>query len=249
RLYATGDLVRWLPDGNLVLLGRTDHQVKIRGYRIELGEIETVLATHPSVAQAVVTAREDVPGQKQLVGYVTATVTAEALDPLGLRHHLEVQLPSYMVPAHIIVLDAFPLTTSGKLDRNGLPAPAPVEPGGAQLPRTLVEALLADVFAEVLGVTAVGVDDDFFELGGNSLQAMRLLARLRDTLAVEADVTVVFQSPTVATMAESLRTEHGLSDESLDDDGGLAELARLSDDEVAVLLASPEETGVDEETS
>ena len=247
RLYATGDLVRWLPDGNLVLLGRTDHQVKIRGYRIELGEIETVLAAHPSVAQAVVTAREDVPGYKQLVGYVTAEA-AEALDPLGLRHHLEVQLPAYMVPAHIVVLDAFPLTPSGKLDRNGLPAPAPVEPGGAQPPRTLVEALLADVFAEVLGLAAVGVDDNFFELGGNSLQAMRLLARLRDTLAVEADVTVVFQTPTVATLAESLRTEHGLSDESLDDDGGLAELARLSDNEVAVLLAT-EETGRSEEIS
>jgi acyl carrier protein len=144
------------------------------------------------------------------------------------------------------VLDTFPMTASGKLDRNGLPAPAPGEPGGAQLPRTLVEALLADVFAEVLGLAAVGVDDNFFELGGNSLQAMRLLARLRDTLAVEADVTVVFQTPTVATLAESLRAEHGLSDESLDEDGELAELARLSDDEVAVLLAT-EETGRSEE--
>ncbi|MGH3979770.1 MAG: non-ribosomal peptide synthetase [Pseudonocardiaceae bacterium] len=241
RLYATGDLARWLPDGNLVLLGRTDHQVKIRGYRVELGEIETVLAAHPGVAQVVVIAREDVPGYKQLVGYVTAEA-AEVLNPAGLRRHLEARLPAYMVPAHIVVLDALPLTASGKLDRNGLPAPAPVSSSGTQAPRTLVETLLADVFAEVLGVEAVGSDDSFFDLGGNSLQAMRLLARLRDTLAVEADVTLIFQSPTVATLAEALRTGHGLSDESLDSDGRLAELEHLSDEEVAVLLASLEET-------
>jgi amino acid adenylation domain-containing protein len=226
RLYATGDLARWLPDGKLVLLGRTDHQVKIRGYRVELGEIETVLAAHPGVAQAVVTAREDGTGHKQLVGYVTAAA-GQAVDPLELRRHLEATLPGYLVPAQLVVLDAFPLTASGKLDRNRLPAPTPTAPDGAQLPRTVVEALLADVFAEVLGVPAVGVADDFFELGGNSLQAMRLLARLRDTLAVDADVTVVFRTPTVATMAELLRTEHGLLDENLDDEW-LAELAKLS---------------------
>lgn len=252
RLYATGDLARWLPDGSLVLLGRTDHQVKIRGYRVELGEIEAELAAHPGVAQAVVVVHEDTPGQRQLVGYVTVETTgaAGAPDSAALRGHLEARLPAYMVPAHLLVLDRFPLTAGGKIDRTGLPAPAPARLEGAAPARTVVEALLAEVFAEVLGVPAVGVDDNFFDLGGNSLQAMRLLARLRDVLDIEADVTVVFHAPTVATMAEALRTEYDLGDDNLgDDDLGdeelQARLAQLSGDELAALLASLEQTGQD----
>ncbi len=203
RMYRTGDLARWLPDGNLEFLGRADHQVKIRGFRIELGEIEAVLVKHPAVAQAAVVARDDGPAGKALVAYVVPAAGA-APEPLGLRRHLGSFLPDYMVPSAFVVLDALPLTSNGKLDRNAMPAlEQREETFGA--PRTPDEELLCRLFAEVLELDRVGLDDDFFELGGYSLPAMRLVARVRGNLGVDLPISAVFDAPTVAGLAEWLR--------------------------------------------
>ena len=157
RMYRTGDLARWRADGVLEFLGRTDHQVKLRGFRIEPGEIEAALAGHPSMAQAVVVAREE-----RLVAYVVAAA-GETADPWLLREHVGQLLPDYMVPATIVLLDRLPLTPNGKLDRAALPAPE--VRGGGREPRTPQEEILCGLFAEVLGVERVGIDDDFFALG------------------------------------------------------------------------------------
>ena len=210
RVYATGDLVRYLPDGNLVFLGRVDDQVKIRGFRVELGEIETVLRACSGVRQAVVVARDDLGAQRHLVGYVTVEPAAGRVSPTELRRQLAGRLPGYMVPAQVMVLDTLPLTPSGKLDRAALPAPALGDDRERDdreerpAPRTAVESAVTELFAEVLGVGAVGVDDGFFELGGNSLQALQLVSRLHGTLGVEVDVVDIFQAPTPAALAATV---------------------------------------------
>jgi amino acid adenylation domain-containing protein len=192
RMYRTGDLARWLPDGNLGFLGRLDHQVKVRGFRIELGEIEAVLAGHPAVREAVVTA----PGEG-LVAYVVCE------DAAGLRSWLADRLPAYMVPGDVVLLDALPRTPNGKVDRKALPAPQ--RQGGSEAPRNAVEEAVAGVWRELLGVKEIGVHDDFFALGGHSLLAVRLAVRLGAALGVELPVGAVFEAPTVAAMAERLR--------------------------------------------
>src|SRR6185503_390405 len=170
-MYRTGDLVCWGVDGQLRYVGRADEQVQIRGYRIELGEVRTALAEIPGVVQAVVMAREEHPGDKRLVGYVTGTA-----DPATVRTALAQRLPAYMVPAAIIVIDALPLTVSGKLDTRALPAPEYADVDRYRAPANAVEEILAGIFARVLGLQRVGVDESFFELGGDSLSAMRLVA-------------------------------------------------------------------------
>ena len=197
RMYRTGDRVRWLADGNLDFLGRVDEQVKIRGFRIELGEIEACLLRHPDVAQACVLAREDRPGHKQLVGYVVAS--HHAIDQLALRRALAGQLPDYMVPAAIVVLDALPLTPNGKLDRKALPSPD-FTPALSRAPRTRHEDLLADLFAQVLGLERVGIDDSFFDLGGDSISSIQLVSRARKAGLVLTP-RHVFQHPSVAALA------------------------------------------------
>ncbi|MFK0294348.1 amino acid adenylation domain-containing protein [Streptomyces sp. NPDC090442] len=201
RMYRTGDLVRWTGDGALEFLGRADDQVKIRGFRVELGEVEAALARHEGVAHAVAVLREDHPGDKRLVGYVLARNTE--LDARRLREFARQNLPDYMVPAAIVVIDELPLTPNGKVDSAALPKPT-YPTGTRRAPRNLREELLCGLFAEVLGRDAVGIDDGFFDLGGHSLLAVRLSSKARSVLGVELPARLLFASPTVAGLAESL---------------------------------------------
>ncbi|HST60896.1 MAG TPA: amino acid adenylation domain-containing protein, partial [Longimicrobium sp.] len=199
RLYRTGDRVRWLAEGAIEYLGRLDTQVKIRGHRIEPGEIEAALRRHADVRECIVLVREDVPGDKRLVAYVAGASDADAL-----RAHLRSGLPDYMVPGAIVVLDALPLNRNGKVDRGALPVPDASADAHGSAPRTPVEEVLADIWAEVLHVDAVGAEDDFFALGGHSLLATRVISRVREVFGVEASVRVLFEAPTVASLAERI---------------------------------------------
>ncbi|MEV5708584.1 amino acid adenylation domain-containing protein, partial [Actinoallomurus sp. NPDC052274] len=196
RMYRTGDLARYRADGRIEYLGRVDHQVKVRGFRIEPGEIETVLTAHRSVSQAVAVVREDRPGDRRVTAYVVG-----AVDPAELRKFAAQSLPDYMLPSSIVVLEALPLTPNGKLDRRALPAPE-AEASSSRGPRTPVEEVLCGIFAQVLGTPVVGVEDGFFELGGDSLLATRVVARVRSVLGVEVPVRALFETPTVAGLAE-----------------------------------------------
>ncbi|MFC5150046.1 amino acid adenylation domain-containing protein, partial [Streptomyces aureoversilis] len=201
RMYRTGDLVRWNADGELEYLGRSDEQVKIRGYRVEPAEAESVLRRHPDVAQAVVVARQDDRGTR-LLGYAVP-VAGRDLDVDELRGHLADRLPEYMVPAAVLVLDSLPRTPNDKVDRGALPEPAyDVAPGSA--PRTPLQELLCDLFAEVLGVPEVGIDDSFFDLGGHSLLATRLVIRIRRVFRCDLEPRALFGAPTPAGLAEVL---------------------------------------------
>ncbi|MFF1448588.1 amino acid adenylation domain-containing protein [Streptomyces sp. NPDC058274] len=201
RMYRTGDLVRWNHEGSLEYLGRADQQVKVRGFRIELGEIETALAAHESVAQATVIVREDRPGDKRLVAYLVAA-DGQRLDTKGLQRELSGSLPEYMVPSAFVVLDAIPLTVNGKVDRRALPAPQAGHDTGGRAPRTPVEEVLCGLFAEILGLPSVTIDDHFFHRGGHSLLATRLISRVRQAFGVQITVKDLFQGPTVASLAE-----------------------------------------------
>ncbi|MEV0643415.1 amino acid adenylation domain-containing protein, partial [Streptomyces sp. NPDC050619] len=189
RMYRTGDLAKWSGDGLLHFQGRADEQVKIRGFRIELGEIESVLAAHPDVAQATVIARDD-----RIAAY---TVSQAQLDPAALREFTATRLPDYMVPATITILDTLPLTPNGKIDKAALPTPETAN-GHGRAPSTPVEEILCTLFADVLGIGEVRIDDDFFQLGGDSLLGMRLVARIRAAFDTELSIRDVFGAPTVA---------------------------------------------------
>ncbi|QLY32390.1 non-ribosomal peptide synthase/polyketide synthase [Nocardia huaxiensis] len=200
RMYRTGDLVKWTGDGELEYLGRTDFQVKVRGLRIELGEIESALLALPQVAQSVVVVRADAAtGEPQLVGYVVCAPESE-VEADAVRDALSRVLPGYMVPAAVVVLDEFPVTATGKLDRNALPAPV-FEVAAYRKPSTVAEEVVAGVFAELLGLERVGADDDFFALGGSSLLAARAVARAGAALEAELSVRDLFDAPTVAALA------------------------------------------------
>ncbi|SDZ41128.1 nonribosomal peptide synthetase DhbF [Evansella caseinilytica] len=205
RMYRTGDLAKWRMDGSFDYIGRADQQVKIRGFRIELGEIEAVLTRHPALEQAAVVIREDRPGDKRLVAYV---VPAEnrSLNPGELRKYAAASLPDYMVPSAVININAIPLTANGKLDRNALPEPALPLAAADGGPRTPQEELLCGLFAEILHLPRVGIDDHFFELGGHSLLAVQLIARIRETLGSELTIGDLFEAPTVSELAARLET-------------------------------------------
>jgi len=203
RLYRTGDLARYRAGGAIEHLGRLDYQVKLRGFRIELGEIDAVLAEHPAVRQAVVVAREDAPGDKRLVAYVvlrekqTATVA-------DLQHHMAKQLPNYMVPVAFVLLEAIPLTPNGKVDRRALPAPGYTRPQLDETfaaPGTQTEEAVAGIWSRVLGIEQIGIHDDFFALGGDSLRAMQVISHLRRTLQIHLPLARFFKARTVAELA------------------------------------------------
>ncbi|MBN3899198.1 MAG: amino acid adenylation domain-containing protein [Nostoc sp. NOS(2021)] len=206
RLYKTGDRTQYLPDGNIEFLGRIDNQVKVRGFRIELGEIETVLAAYPQVREAVVIARVDQPGNKRLVAYI---VPKQYLDTSELLCYLKQKLPDYMLPsAFVKLLDALPLTPSGKTDRRALPAPLSRETRNVSTdlipPRTATEEVLAGIWSDVLGLEQVGIHDNFFALGGHSLSAMQVIARLRETFKVELPISCLFDYPTVVELDQQI---------------------------------------------
>ena len=214
RLYKTGDLARYRPDGNIEFLGRIDNQVKIRGFRIELGEIEAVLNQHPAVRETVVIVQEDIPGDKLLVAYIVPnqeqapTVEAQSFASL-LRQFLKEKLPGYMVPSAYMVLNSLPLTPNGKVDRRVLPAVDTLSFDTKEdyvAPRTNVEEELARIWRQVLGRQQVGVHDNFFELGGHSLLATQLTSRIRDAFQVELPVRQLFEAPTVASLAKHIET-------------------------------------------
>ena len=207
RLYRTGDLARYLPDGNIEFLGRIDHQVKIRGFRIELGEVEAALEGHPAVAQAVVVAREDEPGDKRLVAYV---VPAQEQWPTvaDLRAFARERLPDYMVPTTVILIEALPLTPHGKLDRRGLPVPPHVrleKQDAYTAPRDAIELLLTDLWEEFLNLYPIGVLDNFFDMGGHSLLAIQLIAQIYDKFKYLVTISDFMRSPTIGHLSSIIR--------------------------------------------
>jgi acyl carrier protein len=245
RVYRTGDLVRRRPrDGALEFLGRADFQVKIRGFRIELGEVETVLSTYPGIRDCVAVVREDRPGDRRLVAYL---VSDDAPRPRELRAFLVQRLPEYMVPSDFVALERLPLTPSGKVDRRALPSlePTRVDDEVAYVaPRTPAEEVLAGIWAEVLGVERVGVSDDFFNLGGHSLSAARVLSRVRNAFAIELPLSLMFDKRTLEGMASAVDEKmvsapkasseprlSGLAEADL-----LAQATSLSDAELDALL-------------
>jgi amino acid adenylation domain-containing protein len=209
RMYKTGDLARWLPDGNIEYLGRNDFQVKIRGFRIELGEIEARIMEYRDIDRCVVIAREDTPGNKRLMAYYTVAEAADR-DPGGaaLRAHLGAMLPEHMIPSAFVCMAALPVTSNGKLDRNALPALSMASPkASATSPATETEERLANLWRDVLGVSEVGLNDGFFSLGGHSLALIRLFARVNREFKSALPITTIFDAPTVSMLA-SVLTDH-----------------------------------------
>jgi hypothetical protein len=238
RLYRTGDVARYLPDGNLEFLGRRDNQVKIRGYRIETAEIESTLRQHPAVREAVVTVRED-SSEKRLVAYLVLQAK-QTITTNQLRTHLQQSLPDYMVLSTFVVLDKLPLTASGKIDRRQLPLPDDGRPELAEnyvAPRTPLEQEVAGIWEQVLKVKDVGVHDNFFALGGHSLLATQVISRVNASLQIEMPLRTMFEHPTVAgfAIAAAQRQATIAEDETIE---LLGELSQLSEEEAQRLLDS-----------
>lgn len=239
RIYKTGDLARYLPDGNIEYLGRMDHQVKIRGFRIELGEIEVALKRHASLREAVVILREDKPGDKRLVTYMMANAKSKPTTS-ELQLFLKETLPDYMIPSVFVWVATLPLTSSGKLDRRALPIPDYFgfeERKPYIAPRSTVEQTIAAIWHKLLGVDKVGIHDNFFELGGHSLLVTRLVSRLRDTFHVELPVRYIFDAPTVDALAKHIEKfirQEEVDPERIDQVLKLAQ--NLSDEELKRLI-------------
>ncbi|RDZ26745.1 non-ribosomal peptide synthetase [Lysobacter silvisoli] len=237
RLYRSGDLALWRRDGTIEVIGRIDHQIKLRGFRIELGEIESVLAQHPAVTQAVVHCREDRPGDKRLVAYVT--VDGDATGAALLRDHLRAALPDYMVPSAYVLLERFPLTPNGKVDRRALPAPEDVaqREDGPEHALTPEQQALAAIWQQLLGPRRIAREDNFFDLGGHSLLATRLLARIQQQYGVELPLRALFEAPTLERLAERVAEECALLPDD-DLESLLQSLEHLSDEEASARLAA-----------
>jgi len=240
RMYRTGDTARFLEDGKIEYIGRLDNQVKIRGYRIEPGEIETVLRQHRAVQAGVVLARKDEGGENKLIAYVVCDIGAEATVN-DLRGFLKERLPAYMIPANIILLDAMPLTPNGKIDRQALAARGPAEVWQTEeklAPRIPIEKAIADIWKKSLGIEQVSIEDSFFDIGGHSLLAMRVLSRLQETFEVDLQLRELFESPSVTELALAVvqRQAEQIAGEQL----GLilADLERLPEAEAFALLAA-----------
>lgn len=237
-MYKSGDLACWKANGELEYVGRADEQVKIRGFRIELGEIESVLAQYPSVREVTVMARQDGEEDKRLVAYLTTEDTD--ITVASLRAHLANRLPDYMIPAAFVLMDAFPLTSNGKVDRKALPAP---EISHLDLkrsyvaPRNPTEEKLSAIWAEVMGIERVGIEDNFFELGGHSLLATRLISRIRDAFQVEVPLAALFESPTVASLVATIQQAQEEQAGTAMLDELLKELDGISEEELLQMLA------------
>ncbi|HKS26464.1 MAG TPA: amino acid adenylation domain-containing protein, partial [Pyrinomonadaceae bacterium] len=243
RLYRTGDLARYLPDGSIEYMGRSDHQVKLRGYRIELGEIEAALSEYPLVRQCVVIVREDVPGDKRLVAYLVPEASEDELEGQSVRRFLQQQLPEYMIPQSFVILEALPLSPSGKLDRRALPAPEQgrLSEESYVAPRSKLEEVLCSIWAEVLKVERVGVEDNFFDLGGHSLLATQVINRVRESFqAEELPLRKLFEEPTVAALAVCVAEEVGGQEIAEEIAETVQQLEEYSAEEVAALLAQQE---------
>jgi acyl carrier protein len=227
RMYRTGDVARFRPDGTLEFLGRSDHQVKIRGYRIELGEIEALLGDRADVSEAVVIAREDVPGDQRLVAYVVPV--AADLDPAVLRAALRERLPDTMVPAAFVMLEALPVTPNGKIDRKALPAPetvADVRAADYVAPSDDLQATVAELWQEILGRERIGIEDNFFDIGGHSLLVVRLHRRLAERLDRPISLTDLYRFPTIRSLTDFLSA--GVADDDLEQSDRRAQRRRES---------------------
>ena len=224
RMYGTGDLARYMPNGNIEFLGRIDHQVKIRGFRIELGEIETALSEHANVQDAVVLVREDKPGEKRLIAYFVPKGDDPAV--AELRQFLSEKLPSYMVPFAFVVLDHMPLTPNGKIDRKDLMTRniETVVTREFVAPQTQAEKVIASIWADILGIEQISINDDFFDLGGHSLLVMRLISQLRNAFSLEISLRTIFDAPSIELLARTI------------EDLVLKEIEALSDDDVEQML-------------
>jgi acyl carrier protein len=236
RLYRTGDVARYLPDGNIEFLGRADTQVKVRGHRVELGEIEAVLSRRPGVRQVVVTLFRDQSADDRIVAYIVSSPLS--LD--GLRVALREKLPEYMLPSAFVFLKTLPLTPNGKVDRNALPPPDETRPGLPSdfvAPRNLVEKALTDIWANFLKVGAVGVNDNFFDLGGHSLLATQVISRMRKEFQLEIPLRSLFEAPTVAQLAEKIEEMKSSETERF-----LREIEGLSEEDARQLLGQESNT-------
>ena len=242
KMYKTGDLARYLPDGNIEFLGRNDHQVKIRGFRIELGEIESVLCQQPAVREAMAMAREDVPGEKRLVAYVVPS-RERAPTISELRSFLKSKLPEYMVPSAFVMLDALPLTPNGKVDRRALPVPDhgyPELERNLVAPSTPVEEELAQIWSKVLSLEQVGIHDNFFDLGGHSLSATQVISLVRQAFHLDLPLLSLFEAPTVAGLAAMLLLKQHWQMEQQSLVNLVSQLESLSNEEARRLLCLPE---------
>jgi acyl carrier protein len=241
RLYRTGDLVRYREDGNIEFLKRMDQQVKVRGFRVELGEIESTLNQYRAVMESIVVDRKDSSGDIRLIAYFVPEVGVEPTS-LELLTFLQEKLPSYMLPSAFMAIKEIPLTPNGKVDRRALPAPEQIEvsTAGFIAPRTEMEQLVAEIWCEILGITQVGADSNFFDLGGHSLLATRVMNRIRERCGVELPLRVLFEFPTVVSLAAKLDDARPKETELSRILDILVNMENISEEEVTTLLAQSE---------